>query len=111
MTELRLKQECWANDSFRNSTRLQLDQSDVCAPAVQGWTVDTILDETTPVVYATPYLVEDEEDSDEEYDDSAVPLFAVPIEAHRGHGGGSRTNRRMYPKKRSRRNLLCALPF
>lgn len=97
LSEVRLKQECRANDYFRNDTRLQLDQLDVCAPVLQRWKIDSEkgVGEMTPVVYTMLYLVEEEEDSDEEYGDSSVPLFAEPIQSHRGHGGGDRTNRWM----------------
>ena len=103
MTELRLEQECRINDYFRSDTRLQLDQLDFRASALQGWSAGGSGDDTmTPVVYATPYVVDDEE---LEEIDEIVPL--CPNGVHQNSG---RSNKRSYPK-RKRRNLLGPLNF
>lgn len=112
VTELRLNQELKVNDYFRSDVRLQLDQLDLSASALQGWSVghDNGVNEMTPVVYATPYVMEDNDGEGEEYD-SAMPLCpqAVP---HRESGSCARnkSTKRSYPK-RKRRHLLGSLHF
>lgn len=102
LTELRLEQECRMNDYFRSDTRLQLDQLDFRASALQGWSAGGSGDTMTPVVYATPYVVEDE---DLEEIDEIVPLVSNPVHPNTGRG-----HKRSYPK-RKRRHLLGPLNF
>lgn len=87
--EVRLGQECVVNDYFRNDTRLQLDQLDIRSHG----TFDS--SSTTPIVYATPFL--HEEDEDDELD-SVEPLCPKPVNARR--------SRRRYPKHKPRRHLF-----
>jgi len=107
VAEVRLEQECRMNDYFRSDFRanalhgwgneeLQLDFD-----ALHGWSSGDDEDDMAPIVYATPYVVEDEE---EEEIDSVVPLCPKPI-----HNGGGRT-KRAYPR-RKRRYLLGPLNF
>ena len=95
--ELRLEQECRVNDYFRSDTRLQLDQLDFRASAFGGFRQEDE-DGMVPVVYATPYVVDDEE---EEEIDSVVPLCPKPFGNH---------GRKRYPK-RKRRHLLGPINF
>lgn len=104
IAELRLEQEARVNDYFRNDTRLQLDQLDFRASALHGWSSAAVAEEMTPVVYATPYVVEDE---DEEEMDSVVPLFPEPFRETKNGG----RHKRSYPKRKKRRHLLGTLNF
>jgi hypothetical protein len=97
--ELKMEQECLVNDYFRSDTRLQLDQMDFRAHAAAAAT--SANDEMTPIVYATPYIKEEDDSEDEELDYSIVPLCPKPF-------GGRQARSRRYPgrKKRRHRGLI-----
>jgi len=108
VAELRLEQECRMNDYFRSDFSANAlhgwghedMQLDFGANALHGWSSGD--EDMAPIVYATPYVVEDEE---EEEIDSVVPLCPKPIH----NGCGART-KRAYPR-RKRRYLLGPFNF
>lgn len=109
MAELRLDQESRVNDYFRSDTRLQLDQLEFRSSVMQGWAVPKE-EELTPVVYATPYVVEEDDDAEL---DSVVPLWPNEDRSSRcrSRNTNARQQKRSYPTRRKKRHLLGALNF
>jgi hypothetical protein len=91
--ELKIEQECRVNDYFRSDTRLQLDQMDLRAHAATCANGDM-----TPIVYATPYIKEEDDSEDETLDYSVVPLCPKVF-------GGKQARSKRYPGRTKRRHL------
>jgi hypothetical protein len=93
--ELKIEQECRVNDYFRSDTRLQLDQIDIRAHAATS----AANCEMTPIVYATPYIKEEDDSDDDELDYSVVPLCP------KAFGGRKQARIKRYPCRTKRRHL------